>query len=145
MGFTGIFWWDIHMVWRWVLLAAGLAVIIKAVLGWLGNKPWSKLDDQLGMLYTIAVDVQFLLGLILWFTGPFRLLNAGNLMSDPKGRFMVIEHPFLMLVALILAHIGRSRSRKADSDVKKHRTAFIFYLLSFLFIVLIFVLRVSLG
>lgn len=145
MGFTGNFWMDFHMVWRWVLLAAGLAVVVKALLGWLGKKPWSKLDDQLGMLYTITVDVQFLLGLILWFVGPFRITNAGALMSDPLGRFYIIEHPLMMFVALVLAHIGRSRSRKAESDVQKHRTAFIFYLLSFLFIVLIFILRVSLG
>jgi hypothetical protein len=145
MGFTGNFWMDFHMVWRWVLLAAGLAVVVKALLGWLGKKPWSKLDDQLGMLYTITVDVQFLLGLILWFVGPFRITNAGALMSNPLGRFYIIEHPLMMFVALVLAHIGRSRSRKAESDVQKHRTAFIFYLLSFLFIVLIFILRVSLG
>ncbi len=145
MGFSGDFWLDIHMVWRWVLLVAGLAVIIKALLGWLGKKEWSSLDDRLGMFYTITVDVQFLLGLILWFVGPFKITNAGSLMSTPLTRFYIIEHPLLMLVALILAHIGRSRSRKAATDEKKHRTAFIFYLLSFLFIVLIFVLRVSLG
>jgi hypothetical protein len=145
VGFTGNFWVDVHMVWRWVLLAAGLAVIIKALLGWLGKKPWGKLDDQLGMLYTMAVDIQFLLGLILWFVGPFKITNAAALMSSPLGRFYIIEHPLLMLVALALAHIGRSRSRKAEPDVQKHKTAFIFYLLSFLFIVLIFILRVSLG
>lgn len=145
MGFTGNFWMDFHMVWRWVLLAAGLAVIVKALVGWLGKRPWAKLDDQLGMFYTITVDVQFLLGLILWFVGPFRITNAGALMADPLGRFYIIEHPLLMFVALVLAHIGRSRSRKAEPDARKHKLAFIFYLLSFVFVVLIFILRVSLS
>ena len=50
------------------------------------------------MLYTITVDIQFLLGLILWFVGPFKITNAGALMSSPLARFYIIEHPLLMLV-----------------------------------------------
>jgi hypothetical protein len=143
VGLTGNFWVDIHMVWRWVLLAAALLAVGKALIGWLGKQPWGKWDDRLGMFYTISVDVQFLLGLILWFVGPFKITDAGSLMSSQLARFYVIEHPLIMLIALALAHIGRSRSRKAEPDVNKHRTAFIFYLLSFLFILLIFILRVS--
>ncbi len=143
MGFTGNFWLDAHMVWRWVMLVVALVTVIKALTGWLGKQPWSKLDDRLGMLFTIAVDIQFLLGLILWFAGPYKITNAGALMSSPLARFYLVEHPILMLIALALAHIGRSRSRKAEPDVQKHKTAFIFYFLSFLFILLIFILRIS--
>lgn len=143
MGFTGYFWLDVHMVWRWVMLVVALVTVIKALIGWQGKQPWTKLDDQLGMIFTITVDIQFLIGLILWFVGPFRITNAAALMSSPLARFYVIEHPLIMLVALALAHVGRSRSRRAVDPVQKHRAAFIFYLLSFLFIVLIFVLRIS--
>ena len=145
MGFTGNFWIDVHAVWRWVMLAVALVTVVKALVGWLGKQPWSKLDDRLGMIFTITVDIQFLLGLILWFVGPFPITNAAALMQSELGRFYVIEHPILMLIALALAHIGRSRSRKAATDVQKHKAAFIFYLLSFLFILLIFILRVSIG
>jgi hypothetical protein len=145
VGFTGNFWYDIHMVWRWVMLAVALITVGKALAGWQGKQRWTKLDDQLGMFFTIAVDIQFLLGIILWFAGPFRITNAGALMGDTFGRFMVIEHPLFLLIALALAHIGRSRSRKAAEDAQKHKAAFIFYLLSFLFIVLIFILRTTLG
>jgi hypothetical protein len=136
---------ELHAIWRWVLLAAGLVVVIKALIGWLGKRPWTPLDDRLGMVYTLVVDIQFLLGLILWFIGPFNFRQLSSAMSNPLLRFYLLEHPILMLIALALAHVGRSRSRKADTDAGKHRAAFVFYLLSFLFIVLIFVLRVSLG
>ncbi len=145
MGFTGNIIYDLHMIWRWVMLVVALVTLLKALAGWLGKQPWTALDDRLGMFFTIAVDIQALLGLILWFVGPWRITAAGSLMSDPLGRFMVIEHPLFLLIALALAHIGRSRSRKAKTDAAKHRTAFIFYLLSFLFIVLIFILRTTLG
>jgi len=145
MGFTGNIIYDLHMVWRWVLLAVAAVTLLKALAGWLGKQRWTELDDRLGLFFTIAVDIQFLLGMILWFVGPWRITNAGALMSNPLGRFMVIEHPLFLLIALALAHIGRSRSRKAKTDAAKHRAAFIFYLLSFLFIVLIFILRTTLG
>jgi len=144
-GFTGNIVYDLHMIWRWVLLAVALVTLVKALMGWLGKQPWTQLDDRLGMFFTLAVDIQFLLGIILWFVGPWRITNAGALMGNSLGRFMVIEHPLFLLIALALAHIGRSRSRKAATDVGKHKTAFIFYLLSFLFIVLIFILRTTLG
>jgi hypothetical protein len=144
-GFTGNIVYDLHMIWRWVLLVVALVTLVKALMGWLGKQPWTQLDDRLGMFFTLAVDIQFLLGIILWFVGPWRITNAGALMGNSLGRFMVIEHPLFLLIALALAHIGRSRSRKAATDVGKHKTAFIFYLLSFLFIVLIFILRTTLG
>jgi hypothetical protein len=144
-GFTGNIIYDLHMVWRWVMLAVALVTLAKALAGWLGKQAWTLLDERLGMFFTISVDIQILLGLILWFVGPWRLANAGALMSNPLGRFMVIEHPLFLLIAAVLAHVGRSRSRKAKTDAARHRTAFIFYLLSFLFIVAIFILRMNLG
>jgi hypothetical protein len=137
---TGNIWLSLHLVWRWVLFAAAVLAVGKALVGWLGKQPWGAWDDRLGQIYTIAMDVQLLLGLILWFVGPFRIVDAGTLMSVPLARFHLVEHPLILLVALALAHIGRSRARKAESDVVKHRTAFIFYLLSFLLLVLIFIL-----
>lgn len=143
MGFTGNVWIDIHMVWRWVMLVAAMAAIVKALMGWLGKQSWSKLDDRLGMAFTMTVDIQFLLGFILWFAGPFRITDAGTLMSSPLARFYLIEHPVLMLIALALVHAGRSRSRRAANDAQKHRAAFTFYSLGFVFIALIFVLRLT--
>jgi hypothetical protein len=145
VGFTGNIIYDLHMIWRWVMLAVAFVTLAKALAGWLGKQAWTQLDDRLGLFFTISIDIQFLLGLILWFVGPWRITNAGELMTNPLGRFMVIEHPLFLLIAAILAHVGRSRSRKAATDSSKHKNAFIFYLLSFLFIVLIFILRTTVG
>ncbi|MCU0510811.1 MAG: hypothetical protein MUC34_21125 [Anaerolineae bacterium] len=141
-GFTGNIVYDLHMIWRWVLLVVALVTLVKALLG---KQPWTQLDDRLGLFFTVAIDIQFLLGMILWFVGPWRITAAGALMGNSLGRFMVIEHPLFLLISLVLAHIGRSRSRKAATDAGKHKNAFIFYLFSFLFIVLIFILRTTLG
>ena len=66
-------------------------------------------------------------------------------MGNAALRFIVLEHPILMLIALAFAHIGRARSKKATDDTAKHRISFIFYLLSFVFIALIFLMPMMMG
>jgi hypothetical protein len=130
----------IHAIWRWVLLVAAITVVIKALVGWLGKRPFTKLDDQLGMAFTIIVDIQVTLGLIIWLFGPLGLQNLSQAMGNTALRFIVLEHPILMLIALAFAHIGRARSKKAADDTAKHRISFVLYLLSMVFIALIFLL-----
>ena len=136
---------QLHAIWRWVLLVAAIVVVIKALVGWLGKRPFTKLDDQLGMAFTVIVDIQVLLGLILWLFGQLGLRNLSQAMGNSALRFIVLEHPILMLIALAFAHIGRARSKKAADDTVKHRTSFVFYLLSVVFIALIFLLPRMMG
>jgi hypothetical protein len=136
---------QLHAIWRWVLLVAAIVVVIKALIGWLGKRPFTKLDDQLGMAFTMIVDIQVTLGLILWLFGPTGLRNLSLAMGNSALRFIALEHPILMLIALAFAHIGRARSKKAADDTTKHRTSFIFYLLSMVFIALIFLLPRMMG
>ena len=131
-----------HAIVRWVLLAAGIIVVAKALIGWLGKQPFAKLDDQLGMIFTMVVDIQVLLGLIVWLFARPGLRDLAQAMSNGSLRFIVLEHPILMLIALTFAHMGRSRSKKATTDATKHGVSLNFYMLSLVFIALIFVLAV---
>ncbi len=126
----------IHNILRWAVLILGILVVIKALIGWFGNKEWAKLDDQLGLGFTISLDVQVLVGLLLYFifspltkTG---FSDFGAAMSDSGVRFFLVEHSFLMIIALALAHIGRSRAKKADTAVAKFKNSAIFFGLSLL-------------
>jgi hypothetical protein len=136
---------QLHNIWRWVLLVAALVVVFKALVGWLGKRPFTKLDGQLGMAFVTIVDIQVFLGLIIWLFGPMGLQTLSQAMGNAALRFIVLEHPILMLIALAFAHIGRARSKKAADDTAKHRISFIFYLLSFVFIALIFLMPMMMG
>jgi hypothetical protein len=48
-------------------------------------------------------------------------------MKNADLRFYVIEHIMVMLIALVLVHIGRSKAKKAHTDISKHKTSAIFY------------------
>ncbi len=137
MGFVML----LHSYGRWVLLVVAAVITLKALVGWLGKQPWRKLDDQLGLAYTIVMDIQFLLGLIVWLFGSTGVRMLANAMGNAYGRFIAMEHGLLIVIALVLAHMGRARTKKATSDAIKQRTAVIFYGLSFLFVALVFVME----
>jgi hypothetical protein len=111
----------IHSWLRWAVLAAGLAAALRG---------GSDRADTGGKWFTILLDVQFLLGLLLYFalspiTGA-ALEDFGAAMRVPQLRFFAVEHTFGMVIAITLAHIGRARLRKA-APAKRGRTALIFY------------------
>lgn len=126
----------LHSLLRWLVLIAGLACVARAFAGWLGAKGWRPLDDRLGLLFTAGMDVQLLIGIVLYlFLSPLTaaaLRDFGGAMSNAGLRYFAVEHVALMLLALILAHLGRARSRRAREDAARHRAAAIFYLLAVL-------------
>ena len=93
---------------------------------------------KIGLSYTIVMDVNLLLGLLLYILfSPITkaaFANFGAAMGDSTLRFFAVEHIFGMVVAVILAHVGRALSKKATEPVKKYRAAAIWYTLSLLVI-----------
>ena len=128
----------LHNLTRWVVVIAGVLAAAKAILGLVNKQNWTALDNRLGLIFTISFDIQVLLGLILYIAGPTMQGIWGNFsqaMSNPDMRFFAVEHIFIMIISLGLAHMGRSLAKKAESDIKKHQRAAIFFTLS-LFLVL---------
>jgi hypothetical protein len=128
----------VHNIMRWLVLIFGVLAIIKAFIGWSGKKEWGSLDNQLGLAFTVSLDIQVLLGFLLYVVLSPITTNAfssfGEAMSDSATRFFLVEHLLMMIIALVLAHIGRSRAKKADTDVSKHKNAAIFFTIAVLLI-----------
>lgn len=129
---------SLHNIVRWLILIAALVAIARALIGWFGKRDWTKTDNLAGVLYVSGVDLNVLLGLILYlFLSPLRQAIFGNFgaaMADSNLRFFAVEHLTGMIIALVLAHIGRSTSKKAAEAVRRHRAAAIWYGISFLVI-----------
>lgn len=129
-----------HNLFRWLVLIALVLAILFAFIGWMGKKDWGKKDNLAGLLLTIFMDIQFLVGFILYaFVSPVTrsaFADFGAAMKDDVLRFYAVEHIFMMIIALVLIHIGRSKSKKVESPWKKHRIAAIFYGISLVLILL---------
>ena len=125
-----------HSWLRWVVLAAALVAIIRSVPGWSGRRPWTPADDRAGRIFTGALDLQVVIGLLLYFVfSPLMATirqQAGEAMGNDAMRYWLVEHPFGVIVAVVLSHIGRVRIRKAADAARKHRLAVIFFGLALL-------------
>jgi len=127
-----------HDILRWVLLLSLVITLVKYIAGWLGNHLWTKSDNFLGILFTSLMDLQLITGLTLYFfLSPITktaFSDMGAAMKDADLRFYAVEHFFLMLIAVVLVHIGRAKSKKAIHDASKFKIAAIYFLIAFAFI-----------
>jgi hypothetical protein len=123
-----------HSWLRWAVVLLGLFAVIRAIAGWQNRTPWTPGDERMGLLLMIALDVQVLLGLLLYFVySPYTALameDFGNAMRSSDLRFWAVEHGFGALVGLALLHIGRARVKKTTDSLRKHRTTAIFFSLA---------------
>jgi NADH:ubiquinone oxidoreductase subunit 6 (subunit J) len=114
----------VHGWWRWIVLAGAIAVLVRAVIG-MQKGTWSKADNRASLIFVSAVDVQFLLGVILYFGfSPFWTATRQSFhaaMHDAVTRFFSIEHGVAALIAVVVVHVGRVRARRASDARKKHR------------------------
>jgi hypothetical protein len=122
----------LHNTLRWVLLLSLAITLFKYLAGWLGNKSWNKTDNLMGIVFTSLMDLQLLIGLTLYFflspVTKLAMSDFGAAMKDADLRFYAVEHFSMMLIAVVLVHIGRAKSKKANLDIAKFRVASIFFM-----------------
>lgn len=130
----------LHNVWRWVVLVISIFAVVTAYLGWFGKRTWSERDRKIGSFTAISMDIQLLLGLLLYFFGEYgwRGLSRGMefMRANWDYMFFGMEHLAVMLVAVIFAHLGSILPKKvSDSNAKFRRAAIWFTLMLLLIIV----------
>ncbi|MBZ4401932.1 hypothetical protein OWM54_35445 [Myxococcus sp. MISCRS1] len=116
----------LHSWVRWAVVLLGVLALGRALRGWSGGREWTRGDRRLQVFCVSAFDTQMLLGMVLYsglspFT-PFSLQGGlRESLAHPTLRFFGIEHPTLMLLALVVAHVGSALSQRADVSVTRHR------------------------
>jgi hypothetical protein len=130
----------IHSWLRWAVLLAGMVAAARGIGGWRRRKPWTLRDERAGLWFTIALDIQMLLGLLLYFAlSPITRAALGDIgaaMANSALRFWAVEHVVGMIAGVAFAHIGRTRIHKTGDDGRRHRLAAIFFTLALLAIVI---------
>lgn len=95
----------IHGEIRWLVALAAIVVIVKFAIGWLGKREYQSVDRTLLMVFTILLDINVLLGLILLF--------FGGGFNGPR-----LEHATTMILAAIAAHMTAMWRKSTDSTLK---------------------------
>ena len=130
----------LHNIVRWIVLILGVVAVVRAFLGWFKKRPWEPTDRKVGMFFGMSIDIQILLGLLLYFIySPITksaLQDFGAAMRVPDLRYFALEHVFYMVVAVVFAHLGSILPRKMDEATSKHKRAALFFTVAVLAILL---------
>jgi len=111
----------LHSWIRWIALVACVGVTLAALRGRVeGDK---SIADRWGLVAMMALDLQMLLGLVLYLglspTMQEILNHFGESMKRADTRFWAVEHVSAMFIAIVLSHVGRILARKATSAASK--------------------------
>jgi membrane protein CcdC involved in cytochrome C biogenesis len=130
----------IHSWARWLVVIFAVIAIYRAFSGWRNKDVFQKQDGTIGAMYVGTIHLQIILGLLLYFwlspVTEIAFSDFGAAMKNSTLRFWAVEHITGMIIAAVVAQIGRIKSKKAEADIQKHKKAFIFYLISFIIILL---------
>lgn len=128
---------DIHSYWAYIVLAILIFTVVNAIVGLQQKKKFTDKDFRLGLFTLIVSHLQLLIGLGWYFMSPwYKALkdNGSEVMGDKVTRLLAVEHPTVMILAIILITIGWSKHKKKTTDRTKFKTFALFYGLALLLI-----------
>ncbi len=125
---------SIHNVVRWLVLGAALFALFRSLSGWRAREAWTPSAAGAGRIYVILMDVQLLIGILLYAVlSPVTrqaFADMGAAMAVRELRFFVVEHLLLMFLAVAAAHMGKALAPRGASDALRWRRATLWYGLS---------------
>jgi hypothetical protein len=129
----------LHSWSRWFVILFGLIAVYRAYVGWTGRRRFLGADNGMGASFSGFMWLQVLIGLGLYFgLSPWGLnaMKQAGAMKDPTARFFGMEHVAVMILAAILAQVGRIAVKKTADDTRKHKKAFTYFGIALLLVLL---------
>lgn len=108
-----------HNVLAWLVLATGVFVLFKALTA---KASWGDGETSWVRRLTLFVHLQLVAGLALWFVSPgvaAARATMSDTMKDSALRRLVVEHPTLMVLAVVAATVTSVTVRKASGSEAK--------------------------
>lgn len=102
--------------------------LIWSFVAWLRNAKYTRFDNILNLITTIAFHIQLILGIILYFKSPLTLFKK-VIMNNEILFYWTFWHVLIMIISIALVTICRIRVKKLQDDLKKHRSIVISYLI----------------
>jgi len=128
----------IHSYWAYLAVLLLVLAFVNALIGLTKNKEFSDKDLRISLFTLIVVHIQLILGFIVYYVSPYyesmREIGMGATMKDAGIRLYTVEHPLMMILAIVLITIGFSKHKKQTTDKGKFKTLTIFYGLGLLFV-----------
>lgn len=120
----------VHSYWAYLVLVVLIITVVNAIVGLLKKKTFTDKDLRLGLFTLIFSHIQLLIGLGWYFSSPYYKAlkaNGSEVMGDAAARLLAIEHPIMMILAIVFITIGWSKHKKKIEDHEKFKIVVIFY------------------
>lgn len=122
-----------HSGWAYLALFLLLIAVINAFAGYTNRREFFPKDRKIALFALIAVHIQFVAGMILYFVSPLGKAALGE-MKDATLRLTSLEHPLINLIAIILITIGWSGHKRAATGGDKFKRLSFMYALGLVLI-----------
>ena len=119
---------------RYFVLIMLIAVVVRSLMGWVGNKPFTRVDDRLGLYLLIFTHLQLIAGVILYFVSPFVRFDSTT-MKDSLTRYWTVEHALMMVIVVALITAARATSKRMSESAKKHKRLVLFNAIALILII----------
>ena len=128
----------IHSWWAYLVLLVLIIASVNSLIGYSSKKEYGANDFRIALFTLIVFHIQLLIGLVLYFVSPyfeaFSQSGMGGVMKDPTLRLYLVEHPLMMVIAVVLITIGYSKHKKKLTSKPKFKMLGIFYTLALVFV-----------
>ena len=99
-----------HSGFRYLVLLVGVLAALYALIGLMRKQPVDKAGMSLMRVWTVVLDIQFLLGVLTLIA----LIMAGRFTGQ------LIGHLVLVVAAVAVAHMGTMKLKKADPGTRTY-------------------------
>lgn len=125
-----------HSLLRYLLLIFLLGTTLRSITAWSTGGHYFRSDERASLFTVILTHLQLLIGVVLYilYLMDLPVSDMGTIMKEDGLRFYAVEHISMMLLAIILITVGRARSKRAYSEISKHRRIAVFFLIALLLI-----------
>ena len=119
-----------HSGWAYLALLILVIAVVNSLIGLSSKKEFTLKDRKIALFALIAIHIQFLVGIILYFVSPnglqmIKAVGMGGLTTE--SRLLALEHPLINIIAITLITIGWSKHKKLLTGESKFKTFSIFY------------------
>lgn len=118
----------LHSYLAYFVLATIAYSILYVTIKFVKKSTFSEKVRKVTLIAFIASHVQLLVGLVIYVISPLGLSNlSSEAMGGAISRLYALEHPLVMIIAILLISVGYIKAKKPGDDARRFKTIILFY------------------
>ena len=130
----------IHSGWAYVTLLILIFAVYNVVSGLVSKRDFKDRDLRISLFTLIIAHFQLIIGILAYFfSAQFQFLRdkgMGEAMQQSEIRYFIIEHPLMMILAIVLITMGFSKHKRKTTSPEKFKVLAIYYGVALLFVLI---------